>query len=102
MVEMYLQGVSTRKVRHIVEELCGTNVSRSTVSNLAKSIEENVTRWRNRKLNGNYPYLVIDARYEDVREQGVVVSKAVLIVIGINESGKREILAVELDISEDE
>ena len=102
MIEMYLQGVSTRKVKHIVEELCGTNVSRSTVSNLTKSLEENVTQWRTRELKGNYPYLVIDARYEDVRENGVVVSKAVLIVIGITESGKREILAVEMGNSEDE
>ena len=102
MIEMYLQGVSTRKVKHVVEELCGTSVSRSTVSNLTKGIEDSISNWRSRKLTGEYPYLVIDARYEDIRENGVVTSKAVLVVIGIKDSGKREILAVEIGDSENE
>ena len=102
MIEMYLQGVSTRKVKHVVEELCGTSVSRSTVSNLTKGLEDSISNWRSRKLTGEYPYLVIDARYEDIRENGVVSSKAVLVVIGIKDSGKREILSVEIGDSENE
>jgi len=102
LIEMYIQGVSTRKVKNVVEALCGTSVSRSMVSNLAKELDENITKWRNRPLTMEYPYLVIDARYEDVREDGLVSSQAVLIVIGISETGHREILSVGLGDSENE
>ncbi len=102
LIEMYIQGVSTRKVKNVVEALCGTSVSKSMVSNLAKEIDENISKWRSRPLTAEYPYLVIDARYEDVREDGLVSSQAVLIVIGISETGHREILSVDMGDSENE
>jgi transposase-like protein len=102
MIEMYLQGVSTRRVRKITETLCGTTISKSAVSHLTKGIDENVSRWRNRKLREEYPYLVVDARYEDIRKEGVVMSQAVLIVVGISASGKREILSVDIGNSENQ
>lgn len=102
MIEMYLQGVSTRRVRKITETLCGTTISKSAVSHLTKGIDENVSRWRNRKLREEYPYLVVDARYEDIRKEGVVMSQAVLITVGISASGKRDILSVDIGNSENE
>lgn len=102
ITEMYIKGVSTRKVKDIVEVLCGTSVSKSLVSNLSKELDENISRWRNRTLDQSYPYLVVDARYEDIRHEGVVRSKAVLIVIGISESGHREILSLSMGDSENE
>ncbi len=102
MIEMYIQGVSTRKVKKVVEKLCGTTISKSTVSSLAKGIDENISRWRNRKLTEEYPYLVVDARYEDIRKEGVVMSQAVLIVVGISASGKREILSLDIGNSENQ
>ncbi len=102
MIEMYVQGVSTRKIGKVVETLCGTSVSRSMVSSLAKNLDENITKWRNRKLVKEYPYLVVDARYEDIRTEGVVMGQAVMIVIGISSSGQREILSVDVGNSENE
>lgn len=102
MIEMYIQGVSTRKVKKVVETLCGTAVSKSMVSSLAKDLDENIAKWRNRKLIKEYPYLVVDARYEDIRKEGVVISQAVLIVVGISDSGHREILSVDIGNSENE
>ncbi|NOX35900.1 MAG: IS256 family transposase [Calditrichaeota bacterium] len=100
LLEMYLQGVSTRKVKRVVEQLCGESLSRSTVSNLVRRLDETLKRWRERRLEGEYPYLVIDARYEDIRDNGVVKSKAVLLVVGIKRSGYREVLSVEIGDSE--
>ncbi|MCB0291637.1 MAG: IS256 family transposase [Calditrichaeota bacterium] len=102
MVEMYVKGVSTRKVGKIVEALCGSEVSKSQISELTKGLDESLTAWRKRRLDGEYPYLVVDARYEKVRTPAGVVSKAVLIIIGISNSGKRSILAVETGNSESE
>jgi transposase-like protein len=102
MIEMYIQGVSTRKIKKVVEALCGTNVSRSMVSSLAKNLDENITKWHNRKLAKEYPYLVVDARYEDIRTEGVVMGQAVMIVIGISSNGQREILSVDIGNSENE
>lgn len=102
MIEMYIQGVSTRKVKKIVESLCGTNVSSSMVSSLCKDLDENIIRWRSRQLTKDYPYLVVDARYEDIRIEGVVKSQAVMIVIGISSSGHREILSLDIGHSENE
>jgi transposase-like protein len=102
LIEMYIQGVSTRRVKKITETLCGTSISKSTVSNLTKEIDENISKWRNRKLTGDYPYLVVDARYEDIRKDGVVMSQAILIVVGIKATGKREILSVDIGNSENE
>ena len=102
MIEMYLQGVSTRRVKKITETLCGTTISKSTVSHLTKGIDENVSRWRNRMLTEGYPYLVVDARYEDIRKEGLVMSQAVLITVGISASGKRDILSVDIGNSENQ
>ena len=102
MIEMYIQGVSTRKVQKVVETLCGADVSKSMVSSLAKNLDEDIKKWRNRKINKEYPYLVVDARYEDVRQEGVVMSQAVMVVIGISSCGHREILSVDIGNSENE
>lgn len=96
LVEMYVQGVSTRKVTEITEALCGQSVSASTISRMNKTLDEELERFAARPLGEEYPYLILDARYEKVREQGVVRSQAVLIAIGVNGDGRRCILAVEL------
>jgi transposase-like protein len=92
LLEMYLWGVSTRNVEEITESLCGYSVSKSQVSDIAKSLDERLEQWRNRELLEPYEYLVFDARYEKVREGGRVVSKAVAIAVGITKDGKREVL----------
>jgi len=102
LIEMYINGVSTRKVKKITEKLCGTMISKSTVSVLTKELDKDISRWRNRALTEEYPYLMVDARYESVRKHGVIVSQAVLIVIGISSKGYREILSVDVGDSEDE
>ena len=91
LAEMYVQGVSTRKVAAITEELCGFDISSSQVSRAATELDEILEKWRNRPL-GAYPYLVVDARYEKVREGGRVLNCAVLIAVGIRDDGKREVL----------
>lgn len=102
LAEMYVQGVSTRKVKAITEELCGHSFSASAISAVNKSLDESLERFAQRVLEENYPYLVLDARYEKVREEGVIRSQAVQIAIGINEEGGRQILAVELANRESE
>ena len=96
MMEMYVQGVSTRKVAAITEKLCGRTFSSQLVSNLCKGLDEMADDWRNRPLEGDYPFLLVDARYEKVRRCGRIISQGVLIVTGINSKGRREILAVEM------
>ena len=96
LAQMYVQGVSTRKVKAISEELCGHSFSASTISELNKSLDEELKRFARRPLEGEYPYLILDARYERVREEGVIRSRAVLVAIGIDWDGRRQILAVEL------
>ena len=103
LVEMYLQGVSTRKVTRIVEELCRFSISKSQVSALAMNLDKALSVWRQRPISKKYRYLMIDARYEHIRVAGQgVVSQAFLIVVGIAESGHREILDVEVGDSENE
>jgi putative transposase len=102
MVDMYLNGISTRKVGKVVEELCGYSISKSQVSILAKELDETLQLWRERHLESEYPYLVVDARYERIRSSGKVISKAFMIVIGIRRDGFREILSVDLGDSENE
>lgn len=95
MTEMYFQGVSTRKVTRVVEELCGTSVSASTISNLTRKLDVPLEAWRKRALREDrYRYLVVDAHYEDVRREGQVLSTAALWVIGITDNGYREHLGV--------
>jgi putative transposase len=96
MMEMYLQGVSTRKVKTITEELCGHEFSSSTISRIVQQLDEELGRFARRRLEEPYPYLILDARYEKVREDGAVRSQAVLVAIGINWEGRRNVLAVEL------
>jgi transposase-like protein len=96
LAEMYIQGVSTRKVKAITEELCGHSFSASAISAINKGLDEALTKFARRKLSEDYPYLILDARYEKVREDGVIQSQAVLVAIGINWEGKRQILGVEL------
>lgn len=96
LAEMYVQGVSTRKVKAITEELCGHSFSASTISAVNKGLDEALERFANRELDEPYAYLILDARYEKVREQGVIRSMAVQVAIGVNHEGRRQVLAVEL------
>ena len=101
LAEMYVQGVSTRKVSAIVEQLCGTSVSSTQVSQCAAALDTELQAWRNRPL-GAFPYLVVDARYEKVRQAGRLLDCAVLIALGIGWDGKRTILGVSAALSEAE
>jgi putative transposase len=94
--EMYVQGVSTRKVKAITEELCGHEFSASTVSAMVKRLDEQLAQFSSRPLDDAFPYLILDARYENVRASGAIRSHAVLIAIGIDWEGRRQILGVEL------
>lgn len=100
--ESYLQGVSTRKVKKITEKLCGVEFSKDQVSRMAQELDETLEIWRTRPMERNYPYLVVDASYEYVREHGQVISEGVLTVKGINQAGHREILSVALAPTEEE
>jgi transposase-like protein len=103
LMEMYLEGVSTRKVKDITEELCGTSFSKSTVSHLAAGLDSELEAWRNRRLEAEaYPYLFVDARYEKARVDGRVVSQGVLVVSGVRDDGFREVVAVEVAHTESE
>ena len=95
LAEMYIQGVSTRRVAHITEQLLGEDISASTVSACSKRLDEMLNRFASRPLERAYPYVYLDARYEKVRENGVVRSQAVFIALGVDESGHRAVLAVE-------
>ena len=101
LTEMYVQGVSTRKVTKIVEELCGHSVSSTQVSACAAKLDVELTGWRERPL-GSCPYMILDARYEKVRHGGQLQDCAVLIAIGIGPDGKRSILGVSVALSEAE
>jgi putative transposase len=101
VAEMYVQGVSTRKVATITETLCGLEVNSTQVSRAAALLDEELSAWRNRPL-GEIPYLILDARYEKIRHAGAVVSCAVLIAIGVTSDGARSILGVSVSLSEAE
>ena len=103
LMEMYVEGVSTRKVKEVTEELCGTSFSKSLVSSLAGSLDSELEAWRKRRLEAQaYPYLFVDARYEKVRVDRKVVNQGVLVVSGVRDDGFREILGVELADTESE
>lgn len=102
MMEMVIQGVSTRKVTQITEELCGTSFSKSTVSKLCEGLDPIVEEFRNRPLQKHYPFLIVDAIYMKVRELGRVRSRALLIATGVNENGNREVLGFTVANSETE
>lgn len=96
-----MQGVSTRKVKAITEELCGVSISSSVVSEAAVQLDVELAKWRERPL-GEHPYLFLDAYYEQVRDDGQVRDLAILIAVGVNPAGKREILGVSVSLSEHE
>lgn len=96
LAEMYVQGVSTRKVKAITEELCGHAFSASSISAINKRLDESLKAFAERPLHEPFAYLILDARYEKVREAGIVMSQAVLIAVGIDWDGRRQILAVEM------
>ena len=101
IAEMYVQGVSTRKVTEVMQQLCGLDVSSAQVSRATQLLDEELTAWRQRPI-GEIPYLVLDARYEKVRHGGSVVSCAVLIAVGITPKGHRSLLGVSVSLSEAE
>ena len=96
LAEMYVQGVSTRKVKAVTEELCGHAFSASAISAVNKRLDEGLAAFAGRRLEEPFAYLILDARYEKVREAGIVGSRAVLIAVGIDRDGRRQVLAVEL------
>jgi putative transposase len=103
LMEMYVEGVSTRKVKEITKELSGTSFSKSLVSTLAGSLDSELEAWRMRRLEAaSYPYVFVDARYEKVRVDHKVVNQGVLVVSAVRDDGLREILGVEVADSESE
>ena len=101
MAEMYIQGVSTRKVTKILTTLCGLEVSSTQVSRCTQKLDESLEAWRNRPLDA-FSYVILDARYEDVRYGGSVRKLAVIWGIGITKEGRREILGMDVSLSESE
>jgi len=101
VAEMYIQGVSTRKVTEVMKQLCGSEISSTQVSRASQLLDEELTAWRNRPI-GEISYLVLDARYEKVRHGGSVVSCAVLIAVGVTPKGHRSLLGVSVSLSEAE
>ncbi|HWV08201.1 MAG TPA: IS256 family transposase [Pseudomonas sp.] len=96
LAEMYVQGVSTRKVKAVSEVLCGHSFSASSISQINKNLDASLKAFAERRLGEAYPYLILDARYERVREGGVIASQAVLVAIGVDWEGRRQVLAVDL------
>jgi putative transposase len=96
LAEMYVQGVSTRKVKAVTEQLCGHGFSASSISAINKSLDAGLKAFSERRLTEAYPYLILDARYERVREGGVIASQAVLVAVAVDSDGRRQILGVEL------
>jgi len=101
IAEMYVQGVSTRRVEAITRQLCGLDVTSTQVSRAAAELDEMLNSWRERPL-GEVPYLVLDARYEKVRHGGRVLSCALLVAVGVDTNGKRSVLGVSVSLSEAE
>ena len=95
LMEMVIQGVSTRKVAQITETLCGTSFSKSTVSLLCQQLDPAVRAFQSRPLRGSYPFIIVDAIYTKARENGAVRSKGMLIAIGITAEGHREVLGFQ-------
>jgi putative transposase len=96
LAEMYVQGVSTRKVKAVTEALCGHEFSASSISAVNRSLDAALTAFCDRRLTEPYPYLILDARYERVREGGVITNQAVLIAVAVDGEGHRQVLAVDL------
>ena len=96
LMQMQVHGVSTRKVAKAAEALCGHGFSASTISRLNSKLDAELGKFAERPLEGSFPYLILDARYEKVREDGVVRDRAVLIAVGVDAAGRRQVLGVEL------
>src|SRR6201987_2800414 len=96
LAEMYVQGVSTRKVKAVTEALCGHAFSASAISNINKSLDETLKAFAERRLDEPFPYLILDARYEKIREAGVILSQAVLIAVAVDGEGRGRGLGVDL------
>src|ERR1700756_666605 len=96
LAEMYVQGVSTRKVKAITEELCGHSFSASSISASNRRLDDSLAQFAGRPLAEPFPYLILDARYERVREAGVINSQAVLIAVAVDWEGRRQVVGVEL------
>ena len=96
MMEMVVQGVSTRKIELVTEELCGEKFSRSTVSDICKQLDEEVTQFKYRDISARYPFVYTDAIYLKVREDHRVTSRALMVAIGINDTGHKEILVFDI------
>jgi len=101
IAQMYLQGVSTRKVEAILQQLCGEGISREQVSNLAQKMDDELQRWRDRPLE-HIPYMILDARYEKIHEGGLVRDCALLVAYGVTSEGRRSVLGVSVALSEAE
>jgi len=101
LAEMYVQGVSTRKVAAITEKLCGTQISASQVSRAAQTLDKELEAWRTRPL-GEIVYLYLDARYEKVRQAGSVLPAAILMACGVKRDGRRSVLGISVSLSEAE
>lgn len=101
IAEMYVKGISTRRVNGVLEKMCGLEISSTQVSRVATVLDDELANWRHRPLEA-YPYLVLDAHYEKVRQNGSVCSCAVFTAIGITPDGKREILGISVSLSEAE
>ena len=95
LAQMYVQGVSTRKVKTITEELCGHEFSASSISAITAKLDGELEQFARRRLEEAFPYLILDARYERVRENGVITTRAILVALGIDWEGRRQVLAVE-------
>ena len=92
--EAYVKGISTRKVDDLVQAMGMSGISKSQVSKLCKDLDERVNRFLSRQLSGEWPYLWLDATYLKSREDGHVVTRAVIVAVGVNEEGRREILGL--------
>lgn len=96
MAEMVVSGVSTRKIATVMETLCDTSFSKSTVSEVCKELDKDVNAFKNRPLTDEYPFVMVDATYLKVRENHRIVSKALMVALATNSAGKREIIGIEL------
>ena len=98
--EAYIQGVSTRSVDELVKAMGGSGVSKSQVSRLCEEIDDRVQTFLNRPLEGEWPYIWVDATYLKVRQNGRIISVAVIIAVGVNNDGRREVLGMDIGVSE--
>ncbi len=102
LVETYRKGVATRKIQAITEELCGDRIPKSTISAWCKKLDEELADFRERRLDGEYPYIVVDAQIHRIRRNRAIVTEAALVAEGVTASGHREVIGVSMGDSESE